>query len=283
MSAITGRGAGAVLETMRVELRGTLRTWRGPVLAAAAVLTGVGSPLLAHVMPEMLASTLGEAAAGAIAEPTVGDAWSQWVKNASSLLLIVLVVIAAASIAGERSEGITAAELAGRGARGRGLHVVGKALWLLALTTVVTVFSALACLATTAVLFGGSATWGAGGAGAADGALAAGLWALGALTILGITLLVSAASRSTVLPAAVGIVLSLLGPTLALWQPVADWTPLGLGEVASDVATAAAGATGPAAAADALDHLTAAPLLAGIAVPVALAAGAVVALRRAEL
>ena len=46
----------------------------------------------------------------------------------ASLLLIVLVVIAAASIAGERSEGITAAELVGRGARGRDLHVVGKAL-----------------------------------------------------------------------------------------------------------------------------------------------------------
>ncbi|WP_366180324.1 hypothetical protein ABXS69_08940 [Actinomyces timonensis] len=280
MSAITGRGPGAVLETMRVELRGTPRTWRGPVLAGAAALTGVGSPIIAHVMPEVLASTLGEAAAGAIAEPTVGDAWAQWVKNASSLLLIVLVLIAAASVAGERSEGITAAELAGRGARGRGVHVTAKALWLLALTVVATAVSALCCLATTTALFGRSATWGADGAGAAHGALAAGLWGLGALTTLGITLLVSSCSRSTVLPAAVGIILSLLGPTLALWRPVADWTPLGLGAVASDVASAAASA---GAAGRAAGTIAATPLVMGAAVPVALAAGAAWALRRAEL
>lgn len=279
MNAITGRALGAVAETVRVETRGALRTWRGPAVVGAAALTGIGSPLIARVMPEMLASTLGEAAAAAIAEPTVGDAWSQWVKNASSLLLIVLVVIAAASVAGERSEGITAAELAGRGARGRSLHVAAKALWLLALTAASTAFSALCCLATTTALFGGSATWGGGGGAAAAGTLAASLWAMGALTTLGITLLVSSCSRSTVLPAAVGIVLSLLGPTLALWRPVADWSPLGLGALASDVASAAttgavSSATGP---------LAATPLVMGVAVPVVLVVGAVAALRRAEL
>ena len=60
---------------------------------------------------------------------------------------------------------------------------------------------------------------------------------------------------------------------------MADWSPLGLGALASDVASAAttgavSSATGP---------LAATPLVMGVAVPVVLVVGAVAALRRAEL
>lgn len=280
-------------ETMRTEMRGTLRTWRGPVLAGAAAVTGIGSPLLAHLMPELMASTLGKEAAALIPDPTVGDAWTHWVKNASSLMLIVLVVIAAASVAGERGEGIAQAELAGRGRRGRSLYVVAKALWLLVLTIAATAASACLCLVTTAGVFGAGAAWNDGD-GAAHGASAALLWALGALTTLAVTLLVSACSRSTVLPAAVGVVASLLGPTLTMWQAVADRTPLGLSALASAAASgaaeagAAASAAGSAAQASATftslgQALGQAPAVTGMAVPVVLVVCAVAALRRAEL
>ena len=61
------------------------------------------------------------------------------------------------------------------------------------------------------------------------------LWGLGALVTLGLTLLVSACSRATVLPTAVGVVLSLLGPTAAVWEPLACWSPLGLASMASSL------------------------------------------------
>ena len=255
----------AFAELLRLELAGVRRTWRGPVLLGAALVTGVGSPVVAWLVPDLLASTLGQAAAGALPVPVVADAWAQWVKNASSLLLVVLVVVAASAIAGERGNGVAPAELAGQGPRGRDVYVLAKttAVGLSALAAAVV--SALACAAVATALFEGVT-----GADLARGVAAAGRWCLGALVALGLTLLVSACSRAAVLPAAVGVVFSLLGQLLALWGPLARWSPLGLVPMASSLASS-------------WDALVWGPVWTGGAALVLLVAGTVVALRRAEL
>lgn len=273
MSEMSGRarGRGAALldaftELVRIELTGVRRTWRGPVLLGAALVTGVGSPVVARLMPELLAGTLGEVAAGAVPPPVVADAWAQWIKNASSLLLVALVVVAASAIAGERGSGVAPAELAGQGPRGRSVYVLAKAVAVgLSAALAVVLLSALTCAAVTAALFEGVT-----GPEAGRGAAAAALWGLGALVTLGLTLLVSACSRATVLPAAVGVVLSLLGPTAAVWEPLARWSPLGLAPMASSLASS-------------WDALVWGPVWTGGAALVLLVAGTVVALRRAEL
>ena len=263
-----GRGAGlprAFAELVRIELTGVRRTWRGPVLLGAALVTGAGSPVVARLMPELLAGTLGEVAAGAVPPPVVADAWAQWVKNASSLLLVVLVVVAASAIAGERGNGVAPAELAGQGPRGRSVYVLAKAVAVALSAAPAILLSVLTCAAVTAALFEGVT-----GPEAARGAAAAALWGLGALVTLGLTLLVSACSRTTVLPAAVGVVFSLLGQLLALWGPLARWSPLGLAPMASSLASS-------------WDALVWGPVWTGGAALVLLVAGTVVALRRAEL
>ena len=273
MSEMSGRarGRGAALldaftELVRIELTGVRRTWRGPVLLGAALVTGVGSPVVARLMPELLAGTLGEVAAGAVPPPVVADAWAQWIKNASSLLLVALVVVAASAIAGERGSGVAPAELAGQGPRGRSVYVLAKAVAVgLSAALAVVLLSALTCAAVTAALFEGVT-----GPEAGRGAAAAALWGLGALVTLGLTLLVSACSRATVLPAAVGVVLSLLGPTAAVWEPLARWSPLGLAPMASSLASS-------------WDALSWGPVWTGGAAVVLLVAGAVLLLRRAEL
>ena len=72
------------------------------------------------------------------------------------------------------------------------------------------------------------------------------------------------------LPAAVGVVFSLLGQLLALWGPLARWSPLGLVPMASSLASS-------------WDALVWGPVWTGGAALVLLVAGTVVALRRAEL
>ena len=72
------------------------------------------------------------------------------------------------------------------------------------------------------------------------------------------------------LPAAVGVVLSLLGPTAAVWEPLARWSPLGLAPMASSLASS-------------WDALSWGPVWTGGAAVVLLVAGAVLLLRRAEL
>lgn len=276
MSEMSGRarGRGAALldaftELVRIELTGVRRTWRGPVLLGAALVTGVGSPVVARLMPELLAGTLGEVAAGAVPPPVVADAWAQWVKNASSLLLVALVVVAASAIAGERGSGVAPAELAGQGPRGRSVYVLAKAVAVGLSAALAVLLSALTCAAVTAALFEGVT-----GPELGRGAAAAALWGLGALVTLGLTLLVSACSRATVLPAAVGVVLSLLGPTAAVWEPLARWSPLGLAPMASSLASSLASSW---------DALSWGPVWTGGAAVVLLVAGAVLLLRRAEL
>ena len=72
------------------------------------------------------------------------------------------------------------------------------------------------------------------------------------------------------LPAAVGVVLSLLGPTAAMWEPLARWSPLGLAPMSSSLASS-------------WDALSWGPVWTAGAAVVLLVAGAVLVLRRAEL
>ena len=252
-------------ETLRTELTevvGLRRTWRGPTLLVAVLLTAVGSPLAARFMPEILASSLASAGGNLVLpEPTVADAWAQWVKNASSLLLVVLVIIVAASLAGERASGVAAAALAG--GRSRTSFVVAKALAHLVVAAAATIGGTLVCAVTIGALYDGELA-------PARGLAATALWLLWALDVLALTLLVSAASRATVLPAAVGVAASLLAPTAALWEPLARWTPLGLNAMASE-ATAHPGT------------LHVAPIATGLVLAVGLVAAACLTWRRVEL
>lgn len=273
MSRADGTAGWVLRETLRTELRevtGLRRTWRGATLAVATLLTAVGSPMAARFMPELLNSTLVSAGATlALPDPTVADAWAQWVKNASSLLLVVLVIVVAGSIAGERANGVAAATLAG--GRSRTAYVSAKALAHLMVATGTTAAGALACVATAALLFSGEAGLGLGG-----GLTATALWLVWALDVLALTLLVSAVGRATVLPAAVGVALSLLAPTAALWQPLARWTPVGLTSMASQVA-------GAVTATDPLASQPIAPVVSGLVLAVALTVAAALAFRRVEL
>lgn len=256
MSATSG-----FVELARAEATGFVRTWRLKVLLVAAVFVAVSSPILAKYTPQILSSALGSSGADlALPDPTVVDAWTQWVKNASSLLIVVLVVPAAAALAGERSEGIAQQVVAGP--TGRAVFVVAKAVVHALVVLVTSLVSALLTWLVASAVFGVAPLQ--------DALVPALIWAVGALVVVTMTLAVSAASTASVLPAAVGIAVALLGAVPAMWEPLSRWTPFGLATLPGQIVT---------------DHsaFTWAPVVSGLVSAVAFVAVAVVAFDRQEL
>lgn len=255
----------AAVPLVRLRAREIVRTWRLFVLPTVMIALAVTGPLIARFTNELLASTLTaqQAAAIALPEPTAADAYAQWTKNLTQVVVVVVVVMTAGAINAEVRSGVAAFLLVKPA--GRTAYVLTHALAIACFTGLTAFLGAGVTWLTTGLIFGPA------DAGPLIGATA--VWLVLAAVLIGAALLASATIDSAAGAAGVGVgaffVLALLGVVPQL----AEYTPAGLILVAGAVA---AGTQAP-------DHALWWPVGTGLLLAAALLAVTAAVFRRREL
>lgn len=210
------------------ELAEQWRTRRLLVLAVVFVAFGIGSPLLARFLPEIVgALAADEGVVIEVPPPTVADAVAQFVRNLGQTGVLAAILLAMGSVAAEKERGTAALWLTKPMSRGAFLGAKAAAL--------------------AAVLAVGMLAAGIGGA------LYTGLlfetpdlagWAVMCLLLLlqmsayaAVTFLGSTLTRSPLAAAGIGIGLLLVIAIVGALPVIGTWTPSGLAELGISVAT----------------------------------------------
>lgn len=210
-------GLGAFLQKELTEIR---RTWRLWVVPGMLVFFGVTSPIIAAVTPALVRS-MTTSQPGMVIQlpaPTALDAFAQFLKNLDQFVLIAVVIAGAGVVSGERSSGT--AILALTKPLSRGAFVVAKILSQVMLLVGATALGTAACVAMTAVVFGGGDP--------ARLLLAVALWLLYATLLVVMMTLFSAAFRSRGAAAGAGLGFFFVTLLLSNWGPAARYSFVGL-------------------------------------------------------
>jgi len=253
------RGFTAFLSKEFVE---TIRTWRLFALPGIVLFFAVSGPPLAMLTPELLASVAGSQPGVIIAfpEPTYVDAYAQWVKNLSQIVVFAVVIVFGGVVSTEVRAGTAALVLT---------KPISRTAFVLAK------FAASLAFVTAVVVIGALVTWGVTHAVFAEAPLgvlasATGAWlAFGAMLVAIMTLL-SVTVRSQAGAAGLGLGVYLVLALATMWGPALRYTPAGLVNAPAEVLMGADIALGW-------------PIATAAAVSVASVTAAVMAFRRAEL
>ncbi len=217
---------------LRKELLEQWRTLRLPVVAAIFLLMGLSSPLLARFTPELLDAVVGKGIPIVLPSPTAADAVDQLAKNLGQLGGLIAVLLAMGAVAAEKERGTAALLLT---------KPVGRAAFLLAKLVAIGVTLGVSVAIATAgawfytlVLFAPLPPGGVA-AGAVLQWLALMAWA-------SITFVASAATRSSLAAAGLGIVAFIVVGVLGIVPALGPVLPTGLGAPARALAL---GITGP--------------------------------------
>lgn len=224
-------GFGAFL---RKELREILRTWRIWVLPGIVLFFALSGPPLAKVTPELLKSLTAQQSAGMVIqlpEPTFTDAYLQWTKNLSQMVLFAVIIMFGGMISGERKSGTATL-------------VLTKPLSRVAF--VIAKFVSQAGLLAGAVLAGGLVTWGVtyavfGEAPFAPIAEATLAWLAFGILFVAVMELFSALVDSQAGAAGLGFLVYILLSLATLWQPALDYSPAALVGAPTDLVLDKAG------------------------------------------
>lgn len=127
----------------RKELREAAATHKLTVLGLVFLLFGVTNPLVAKLMPEILATALPAGMSVTLPTPSAIDAWAQFYKNIPQIGLLVLLLVYGGMMGGELSRG-TLTHLLTKGLSRRAVILAKFAAAALVWTGVYTV-----CLAAT--------------------------------------------------------------------------------------------------------------------------------------
>jgi ABC-2 type transport system permease protein len=246
---------------LRKELLEQWRTRRLPVVAVVFLAFGIASPVLARYLPEIVKALGGAGFEIQFPEPTAKDAVDQFLKNLGQAGVLTAILLAMGSVANEKERGTAALVLSKPASRAA--FLVAKVLAIGATLLVSVILASAAAYLYTAILFPAP---GALGWAAMTGLLLLSLLGYTALTFLGSTL-----TRSSLAAAAIGVS-GLVGLALVSALPnVARYTPGGL----------SAPGTSLAIGGDAGDVLG--PVLANVALVIALVGASWLAFRRQEL
>lgn len=215
----------------RKEVREITRTSRIVVLPAIVLFFALTSPLLAKFTPVLLQAVAGDQLGGlTLPEPTVNDAYGQWVKNLSQIGIFAIIISYGGIISGERRRGTAVLVLTKP--LSRAAFVTTKVWVHVTFLLLVTTVGTLATWGMSALVFGSAPPGPLFGASA--------LWLGSAVVYLALVTLLSTWLRSSAGAAGFGIAAYALLSIGAIWQPLADFTPAGLPGAA---ATLAGGAT----------------------------------------
>lgn len=197
-----------------------VRTWRIWLVAGAFVAFGIIDPLLAKFMKQILGSVVGGELPLQLPDATHIDAWAQWTKDLTQLLLIVVLVVAAGAIAGELSSGTSIMPLTKPVSRAS--FVLAKFTAVVSLVTVSAVIGTALTSAVTALIFDDAQfapIW-----------RAVAVWLVFAMTLMAATIAASCLVPSTVAAFGIGFGCYVLLGIVALWQPARVYSPAGLPE-----------------------------------------------------
>ena len=210
---------------LRKEVTEQWRTRRLPAVAVIFLLFGLASPVLAKYTPDIVklaASTIDIH----VPTPTIKDAVAQLIKNLSQFGVLTAILLAMGSVAGEKESGTAAFVLVKPVSRFAFLAAKFSGL---ALTMAIAVLACgLAAYLYTDLLFAPLTVLGFG---AACLVILLGLLEIAAVTFLGSTLV-----RSSIPAAGIGIVGLVIAGVVASLPNVGRFTPLGLNELAGDLA-----------------------------------------------
>lgn len=215
------------------EFREILRTWRIWVIPGITVFFALSGPVLARFTPEIIGSLMAGQSTGVTIElpdPTYVDAYLQWTKNLSQIVLFAVVIVCGGLISAEKKAGT--ASLVLTKPLSRSSFVLAK-------------FIAASTLLIASTLLGALLTWGVTYAIFAEAPLAplagaTGTWLAFALLFIALLELLSAAMDSQ--SAAVGLgfgAYALLGIG-ALWEPAVRYSPCGLLGAPTEIVTGSA-------------------------------------------
>lgn len=224
----------SALVCARKEAFEILRTWRIFVLPAIVLLFAVTGPLLAKYTPELLTAVAGDQFSSLdLPEPTVSDAYGQWIKNLSQIVLFAIIIIYGGIVSSERR-------------RGTAMLVLAKPLSRVAFVIVKAVVHAV--YVTAVVLVGTLITWGISAlifGSAPGGALwsATLVWLVLALVYLSLMTLFSVVLPSSAAAAGAGLGVFVLLSIAGIFTRIADYSPAGL--LGRATSLAAGTSTGP--------------------------------------
>lgn len=210
---------------LRKELLEFFSTWRVWLLWGTFSLFALIDPLLAKYTPQILQSVLGDLVA--LPPTTYQDAYLQWFKDLSQLLMLIVLAITAGSLAGEFSSGTLQLPLT---------KPLGRPAVLLAKFSAILGTAAIAASVGTAIVFALTrAIW----ADAKLGPLVAGgaVWFVLALVLVALTILASSMLSSTIAALGVGFGAYVLLGILGMWGPARNYSPAGLTAALNAVAT----------------------------------------------
>ncbi len=243
-------------ETMEI-----LRTWRRWVLPGILVFLAVTGPPLARYTAEIVTAFAGDQLSGlTVADPTYLDAYAQWAKNLTQIVVVALIILYGGIISGESRSGTAVLVLTKPVSRSS--FVVAKVLVNSVFVAVLLAAGTLITWGLTAAMFGTAppaALW--------SSSL---VWLVLAVQFVALMTLLSVVIGSAAGAAGAGLGIFVLTSIASIWRPLGSYSPAGL---ATQVNSLAAGA--PATPWW--------PVLTSLAVSVALVLVAVALFRRQEL
>jgi ABC-2 type transport system permease protein len=212
------------LPFLRKELREILATWRIVVIPVTLLFCAIASPLLAKATP-YLVSTVANLPI-TLPDPTVADAYAQWMKNLGQVALLVVIVSFAGAVTTERTSGTAVLALSKQ--LTPAAFILAKVTAGVALVTVSTLVSTGAMWVMTRAVFGDAPVR----------ALAAGTgaWLLLAVLCLAIVVVFSTTLDATSASAGLGIGSWLVMAGISVWGPAARWSPVGMVNLPSSLA-----------------------------------------------
>lgn len=205
----------------RKEALEIVRTWRIWVLPCMALFFALSGPLMAKWTPQIVSAVGGPAVSKIfqlIPTPTYLDAYGQWTKNLTQIVLIAIIIIYGSLVSGEKKSG-TAILVVTKPVSRVGF-VLAKALVHGAFLTVTVVIGTALTWAVTKVAFVDAppaALW--------NGTLA---WLVLALFFLALMALLSVLFDSQAAAAGIGIGVFAALSISALWPPMALFSPAAL-------------------------------------------------------
>jgi ABC-2 type transport system permease protein len=189
----------------------------------------VTSPLVALATPKVLSSLAGSQPGLVIQipDPTAADAYGQFLKNLSQLVIIAIVIAGAGLVSTERSSGTALLVLTKPISRAS--FVVAKLVAEMALLVVVTSVATAICLAVTRMVFPPAPM------GPLMGAVA--VWLVSALLLTAVMILCSVVVPSRGGAAGLGLGYLFLVLLISIWPPAVQWSFVGLSDVMAKVLT----------------------------------------------
>lgn len=211
------------------EAREIVRTWRIWVLPGIAVFFAVTGPVLARFTPELVSAVAGDQLRGLkVPAPTYVDAYVQWAKNLTQIVLLAVIIVYGSIVSGEVRSGTAVLVLTKP--LSRRTFVLVKVAVHAAFLTVVVAFGALITWLLTLVIFGAApaaALWSATGAFAVEGVLFVALMTL-------LSVLIGSAAGA----AGAGLAGYALLAIAAIWQPLSKYSPAGLASLPATLGAA---------------------------------------------